>query len=85
MAAWLREHPVAADGALAVLLAVISLIALFVRAPIEHMPPPGPLAVLLVLLVTLPLTWRRRHPLWINLGVGGRRRRCTGPRPTPTW
>ncbi|MEV4476161.1 histidine kinase [Nonomuraea sp. NPDC049504] len=70
VAAWLREHPVAADGALAVLLAVISLIALFVRAPIEHMPPPGPLAVLLVLLVTLPLTWRRRHPLWINLGVG---------------
>ncbi|MEV4566240.1 histidine kinase [Nonomuraea sp. NPDC049419] len=70
VAAWVREHPVAADGALAVLLAVISLIALFVRAPIEHMPPPGPLAVLLVLLVTLPLTWRRRHPLWINLGVG---------------
>ncbi|MEV4804246.1 histidine kinase [Nonomuraea sp. NPDC049421] len=70
VAAWLREHPVAADGALAVLLAVISLIALFVRAPIEHLPPPGPLAVLLVLLVTLPLTWRRRHPLWINLGVG---------------
>ncbi|MEV5323093.1 histidine kinase [Nonomuraea sp. NPDC052634] len=70
VAAWIREHPVAADGALAVLLAAISLIALFVRAAAEHMPRPGPLAVILVLLGTLPLAWRRRHPLWINLGAG---------------
>ncbi|MFG1694728.1 sensor histidine kinase [Nonomuraea sp. NPDC049309] len=70
VAAWIREHPVAADGALAVLLAAISLIALFVRALAEHMPRPGPLAVTMVLLSTLPLAWRRSHPLWINLGVG---------------
>ncbi|NRQ36669.1 sensor histidine kinase [Nonomuraea sp. NN258] len=71
LAAWTREHPVVADGLLAVLLAVISLIALFARARAEGMPRPDALAVGLVLVITLPLAWRRRHPFWINMGVGG--------------
>jgi signal transduction histidine kinase len=68
--AWARAHPLAADGLLAVLLAVVSLIALVFQARIEHMPPPGPLAVAFVLLLSLPLAWRRRHPLGVNLAVG---------------
>jgi signal transduction histidine kinase len=68
--AWARAHPLAADGLLGVLLTVVSLIALVFRARNEHMPPPGPLALALVLLVNLPLAWRRRHPLGVNLAVG---------------
>jgi signal transduction histidine kinase len=68
--AWARERPVVADGLLGVLLAVVSLIALVVRARTEHMPPPGPLAVTLVLLINLPLAWRRRHPFGVNAAIG---------------
>ena len=68
--AWARAHPVVVDGLLGVLLAVVSLIALVVQASNERLPPPGLLAVALVLVGSLPLAWRRRHPLWANLTVG---------------
>jgi signal transduction histidine kinase len=68
--AWVRTHPVAADALLGGLLAVVSLIALVFQARSEHMPPQGPLAVALVLAGSLPLAWRRRHPLGANLAVG---------------
>jgi signal transduction histidine kinase len=68
--AWARAHPLAADALLGALLAVVSLIALVFQARNEHLPPPGPLAVALVLLTSLPLAWRRRHPLGVNLAVG---------------
>jgi signal transduction histidine kinase len=68
--AWARAHPVVVDGLLGALLAVVSLIALVVQTSNERLPRPGLLAVALVLAGTLPLAWRRRHPLWANLAVG---------------
>jgi signal transduction histidine kinase len=68
--AWARAHPVAADALLGGLLALVSLLALVFQARSEHMPPPGPLAVALVLLINLPLAWRRSHPLGIPLLIG---------------
>jgi signal transduction histidine kinase len=68
--AWARAHPVAADALLGALLAVVSLIALVFQASNEHLPRPGPAAVALVLAGSLPLAWRRRHPLGANLAVG---------------
>ncbi|MFD0734975.1 sensor histidine kinase [Planotetraspora mira] len=68
--AWIRARPLIADALLAVLLAVVSLIALFSQSRAEHMPAPGPLAVAFVLLINLPLAWRRAYPLGINLAIG---------------
>jgi signal transduction histidine kinase len=68
--AWARAHPLAADGLLGVLLAVVSLIALVFQARAEHLPRPGLLAVALVLLINLPLAWRRRRPFGVNLAIG---------------
>jgi len=68
--AWASAHPLAADGLLSALLVVVSLIALVFQARNEHMPRPGPLAVALVLLINLPLAWRRRHPLGANVTSG---------------
>ncbi|RJL31858.1 sensor histidine kinase [Bailinhaonella thermotolerans] len=68
-AGWARRNPLVADGVLGLLLAVVSLIALVFQARNEHLPAPSPLAVALVLLVTLPLAGRRRHPLAVNLAV----------------
>ncbi|GGK73967.1 two-component sensor histidine kinase [Sphaerisporangium melleum] len=67
---WAREHPTAVDAVLGGVLAAVSLLALVLRARAEHLPPPGPAAVALVLLINLPLAWRRRRPFWANLGVG---------------
>jgi signal transduction histidine kinase len=68
--AWARAHPVVADGLLGALLAAVSLIALVVQASNDRLPPPGLLAVALVLAGSLPLAWRRRQPLWANMAVG---------------
>jgi signal transduction histidine kinase len=68
--AWASAHPLAADALLSVLLAVVSLLALVFQARDEHMPRPGALAVGLVLLINLPLVWRRRHPLGANVTSG---------------
>src|SRR4029453_13581408 len=61
---WLRARPLVADGLLAGLLAAVSLVALwYVWGECEaDCDPPG-VAVGLVLATTLPLVWRRRHPL----------------------
>jgi signal transduction histidine kinase len=69
---WLRAHPLLADGLLAVLLAAVSLIALgYAGKDCDGGCRPGDAgAVALVLLQTLPLAWRRRHPLAIPLVAG---------------
>jgi signal transduction histidine kinase len=68
---WLRARPLVADGLLAGLLAAVSLVTLgYVWSECEaDCDPPG-LAVGLVLATTLPLVWRRRHPLTVGLVTG---------------
>jgi len=70
--AWLRARPLVADGLLAGLLAVFSLIALVYtnRDCSGGCRPGGAAAVGLVLAQTLPLTWRRRSPLAVSLVTG---------------
>ncbi|GAA4588492.1 sensor histidine kinase [Planotetraspora phitsanulokensis] len=68
--AWIRGRPLIADALLAVLLAVVSLIALVFQSRSEHLPAPGPLAAAFVLLINLPLAWRRAYPLGVNLAIG---------------
>jgi signal transduction histidine kinase len=58
---WLREHPDAADGVLAATIAALAVVFhLTVRDP--HYDDPSALGVVLVLLATVPLAWRRRAP-----------------------
>jgi signal transduction histidine kinase len=69
---WLRGRPLLADGLLAGLLAVVSLVALayaWSECDGEDCDPGG-VAVGLVLATTLPLVWRRRHPLAVGLVTG---------------
>jgi signal transduction histidine kinase len=70
--AWLRARPLVADGLLAVLLAAFSLVALWYanRDCDGACRPGGAAAVALVLAQTLPLAWRRRHPLLVGLVTG---------------
>ena len=70
--AWLRARPLVADGLLAVLLAAFSLVALWYanRDCDGACRPGGAAAVALVLVQTLPLAWRRRHPLAVSLVTG---------------
>jgi signal transduction histidine kinase len=70
--AWLRARPVVADGLLAVLLAGFSLVALWYgnRDCEGACRPGGAVAAALVLVQTLPLAWRRRHPLAVSLVTG---------------
>jgi signal transduction histidine kinase len=70
--AWLRARPLVADGLLAVLLAAFSLFALWDanRDCDGACRPGGAAAVALVLTQTLPLAWRRRHPLAVSLVTG---------------
>jgi signal transduction histidine kinase len=70
--AWLRARPLVADGLLAVLLATFSLVALWYanRDCDGGCRPGGALAVGVVLVQTLPLTWRRRQPLAVSLVTG---------------
>jgi signal transduction histidine kinase len=55
------------DGAIAVGLATLSLVAFFGGAP--DVGPPGALTVLLLLLESLPLVARRRYPLAVVLVI----------------
>lgn len=64
------DRPLLVDTAIAVLLTVVSLLALGVRTRAEHIPDPGPWAVVLILAINLPLAFRRRYPTWLNLAVG---------------
>jgi signal transduction histidine kinase len=70
--AWLRARPLVADGLLAVLLAAFSLVALwYANRDCDGACRPGcAAAVALVLTQTLPLAWRRRHPLAVSLVTG---------------
>jgi signal transduction histidine kinase len=70
--AWLRARPLVADGLLAVLLAAFSLVALWYanRDCDGACRPGGAVAVGVVLVQTLPLTWRRRQPLAVSLVTG---------------
>jgi signal transduction histidine kinase len=72
MLTWLRTRPLVADGLLGVLLAAFSLVALWYgnRDCDGGCRPGGGVAVALVLAQTLPLAWRRRHPLLVSLVTG---------------
>ena len=68
---WLRARPLVADGLLAGLLAAVSLVTLwYVWGECEDDCDPGGIAVGLVLATTVPLVWRRRHPLTAGLVTG---------------
>jgi signal transduction histidine kinase len=65
----LAANPVAVDGAIAVGLSALSLYALSAGA--TDLGPAGPLNVALLLLQTLPLVLRRRHPVAVMAVVVG--------------
>lgn len=67
---WFRDHPVAADAALAAGLGAIGLVIhLSVRHP--HHNDPSLLGAVLVLAATLPLVWRQRAPVAVLVAVLG--------------
>jgi signal transduction histidine kinase len=68
---WLRARPLVADALLAGLLTVVSMLALaFTWDECDADCDPGGPAVWLVLATTVPLVWRRRHPLAVSLVTG---------------
>jgi signal transduction histidine kinase len=64
------DRQLLADTAIAVLLTVVSLLALGVQTRVERIADPGVWAIVLILLINLPLALRRRYPTWLNLAVG---------------
>ena len=66
---WLRARPLLADALLAGLLAAFSLVALvYANGDCDGACRPGGTAATgLILAQTLPLAWRRRHPLAVSL------------------
>jgi signal transduction histidine kinase len=69
---WLRARPLLADALLAGLLAAFSLVALvYANGDCDGACRPGGTAATgLILAQTLPLAWRRRHPLAVSLVTG---------------
>jgi len=72
---WFRDHPVVADGLLALLIAALSLAILhplYDEAHGQHpaLREPDWVAYLLTLITTLPLTWRRRVPELVLAVIG---------------
>ena len=69
---WLRARPLLADALLAGLLAAFSLVALvYANGDCDGAcRPGGTAATALILAQTLPLAWRRRHPLAVSLVTG---------------
>ena len=69
---WLRARPLLADALLASLLAAFSLVALvYANGDCDGAcRPGGTAATALILAQTLPLAWRRRHPLAVSLVTG---------------
>jgi signal transduction histidine kinase len=63
---WTRAHPFAADSLLALLLAGVSLVPLWVGSNGHEHDTPSPIAIGMVLLINLPLAWRRRYPLVVG-------------------
>jgi signal transduction histidine kinase len=67
----LRARPLVADGLLAGLLTLVSVVALASTwSECEGDCDPGGVAAGLVLATTVPLVWRRRHPLAVSLVTG---------------
>jgi len=66
---WTRAHPFAADSLLALLLAGVSMVPLWLGTSEDQHRAPSPAAIALVLLINLPLAWRRRWPVPIGLVV----------------
>ncbi len=69
---WLREHPRAADGLLAALVTIATLAAhLFGESPADDPDEIDPTwwTVVLVLISTVPLAWRRIRPMTVALVV----------------
>ncbi|MBO0915511.1 sensor histidine kinase [Streptomyces laculatispora] len=73
---WLRDHPLALDGALALGVLVSMIIGSFAD-PSSHSGPtfgtrtPAAPSVLLMVLGALALVWRRRHPMAVLVATGG--------------
>jgi signal transduction histidine kinase len=68
---WLRARPLVADALLAGLLTVVSLVALASAwGECDGDCDPGGVAAGLVLATTVPLVWRRLHPLAVSLVTG---------------
>ncbi|WP_405701361.1 histidine kinase [Streptomyces sp. NBC_01383] len=73
---WLRDHPLALDGALALGVLVSMIIGSFAD-PSSHSGPtfgtrtPAASSVLLMVLGALALVWRRRHPMAVLVATGG--------------
>jgi signal transduction histidine kinase len=66
---WARARPFAADSLLALLLAGVSMVPLWLTTSQEEHRAPSPWAILLVLAINLPLAWRRRWPIPVGLVV----------------
>jgi signal transduction histidine kinase len=66
---WSRAHPLAADTLLALLLTGVSLVPLWVGTSGNQPSSPSLPEIALVLLINLPLIWRRRHPLTVGAVV----------------
>jgi signal transduction histidine kinase len=63
---WSRAHPLAAETLLALLLTGVSLVPLWLGANGDRPGSPSLPEIALVLLINLPLIWRRRHPLAVG-------------------
>src|SRR4051812_72058 len=63
---WIRQHPLAADAALASLLTALALVLHVTTTEIDGLPAHDPTwwTVALVVLATLPVMFRRRNPVW---------------------
>jgi signal transduction histidine kinase len=66
-ARWLREHPFGADSILAALLTALALAIHATTTAVQDTEPAHPVTwwtVVLVVLSTLPIAFRRRNPIW---------------------
>jgi signal transduction histidine kinase len=66
---WMRAQPFAADSLLALLLTGVSMVPLWLSTSHEEHRAPSLPAIGLVLLINLPLAWRRRRPVASGLLV----------------
>jgi hypothetical protein len=69
--AWARAHPFASDSLLALLLTGVSMVPLWLGTTGDDPWSPSAPAIALVLLINLPLAWRRSHPLAVRVNLFG--------------